>query len=697
MKRLICEVLTLALLCALWMPAALAEGEPLGEYSEAVDAEVGEALDAGDTGLTVEGVEPEAEPESAAEPEAALEPGQELADAPQEEPLAVEGDPAVAAPADEASEDELLAAGIHFNEQAVSIGLKETYTGLMVVPEPEGSALPTVTWRSDNEKVATVDGKGRITGVKKGSATIYARLPSGAEIACAVKVVKAPTKLTMKPKKLTLGSEGATAQLTYTVSKGSACSTVTWSSSNKNVAVVDANGVVTTVGKGSATIVAKAYNGKSCKCKLTVLAAPANIAFPLTQLSLAINGKYKPTPTVTYGKGKKADPGITYSLSPDSRDTGCVTLDPATGEMTGVRRGSAILVATTYNGKTATLPVTVASAPTGITLSQSAVGIGVKDVYSGLLPTLTKPAGENDCAVTVLWATSNQKVATVDANGIVTGVKKGSCTITAVTTNGLKASCKVTVFKAPKKVKLTPANGKLSVGEVNQYKVKFPKGCGGTLRFDTSDHSIATITDEGVVTALAQGTVTVTATTYNNKTCKVKLTVTGGNADVQVPTSEYDSITSTTSEYDPNMSDAEKLEYVIYKAQSQLGKPYIYGSGYRNVANPSGFDCSGLVYWSFKQINITMQDSAYRQGYKNTDKSGKIKIKKVTLGELKRGDVVCFNTVDDGANDLVDHTGIYLGNGKFIHASSSAKKVVISTLASGYYKRNFSWGRRVLG
>ena len=698
MKRFLCNGLVLALICAMCLPAALAE-----EVSEAVDAEVAEAayID-GDTGLTMEGAEepapvPEDEPiqeaETAWEDADQIEPGAEPVEPAENElePLAGEGEQAVAAPVTAAA-----ATGFHLSAETVIIGVKEDYTGLTVVAEPEGAAPPAVTWRVANARIAKVDANGKLTGVKKGTTTVYARMENGTEAACTVRVLKAPDKLTMKPSKLTLGADGATAQLAFTVPKGCASNSFTWTSSNTKVAVVDQNGRVTTVGKGSATITVKAYNGKGGKCKLTVGVAPSGIAFPISRLSLAESAIYKPAPTVSYGKGTKGPAGITYSLSPNSRDTGCVVLNPETGEMTAVRKGSAIVVATTYNGLTATLPVTVAAAPTGITLSQKTAVIGVKDSFSGLLPTLGVPSGESECASTVIWTTSNKKIARVDANGVVTGVKKGSCTITATTTNGKKASCKVKVYKAPKKVTLKPANGKLNVGETNKYKVSFPKGCGGTYRFESSDPTVATVAEDGTVTALAAGTVTVTVTAYNGRTAKGTLTVSGPESDVQVPTSEYSSVTSTTSEYDPNMSNAEKLEYVIYKAQQQLGKPYIYGSGYKNVADPSGFDCSGLVYWSFKQIGITMQDSAYRQGYKDTDKSGKIKIKKVTLSQLKRGDVVCFNTVEDGANDLVDHTGIYLGNGKFIHASSTGKGVVISSLASGYYKRNFSWGRRVL-
>ena len=106
---------------------------------------------------------------------------------------------------------------------------------------------------------------------------------------------------------------------------------------------------------------------------------------------------------------------------------------------------------------------------------------------------------------------------------------------------------------------------------------------------------------------------------------------------------------------------------------------------------PEKFDCSGFTYYCFKQIGITLKDSAYKQGYDSKYE------KLMTFSELKRGDVVIFNTVSD--SDLSDHTGIYLGNGYFIHASSSAKKVVVSqfkTSSSNYYERVFSWGLRIL-
>ena len=85
---------------------------------------------------------------------------------------------------------------------------------------------------------------------------------------------------------------------------------------------------------------------------------------------------------------------------------------------------------------------------------------------------------------------------------------------------------------------------------------------------------------------------------------------------------------------------------------------------------------------------MSLKRSAYSQGYDSTYE----KIEGVS--NLKRGDLVFFNTISD--SDLSDHAGIYLGGGCFIHASSGGHKVVVSNLTTGFYNRVFSWGRRVL-
>ena len=152
-----------------------------------------------------------------------------------------------------------------------------------------------------------------------------------------------------------------------------------------------------------------------------------------------------------------------------------------------------------------------------------------------------------------------------------------------------------------------------------------------------------------------------------------------GNNNGNASTGKY----STDAADDPSPgTGSSQIETVVSNALAQLGKPYIYGT-----SGTSSYDCSGLTCYAYRKIGISLGRSAYAQGY---GRGTKIE----TVGALKRGDIVCMNTITD--SDLSDHVGIYLGGGKFVHASSAAGKVIISSVTSGYYNRVFSWGRRIL-
>lgn len=148
----------------------------------------------------------------------------------------------------------------------------------------------------------------------------------------------------------------------------------------------------------------------------------------------------------------------------------------------------------------------------------------------------------------------------------------------------------------------------------------------------------------------------------------------GGDAAADAVPESLRSTTTSPSE--------SRVEFAIYLAQNLIGAPY------SSSANPpTSFDCAKFCSYCYSQAQSgEIKGSSYGQGY---DES----YRKIAYDDLKRGDMVCFDTVSDG--DECDHTGIYLGGGYFIHASSAAKKVILSSLNSGYYKRTFSWGRRI--
>lgn len=122
-------------------------------------------------------------------------------------------------------------------------------------------------------------------------------------------------------------------------------------------------------------------------------------------------------------------------------------------------------------------------------------------------------------------------------------------------------------------------------------------------------------------------------------------------------------------------SKAKKSDVLIALAKSKLGSPYVYAK-----AGPDSFDCSGFVYYLFNKNDIDIPRTSIAQS-----KIGS----KITRDEIKRGDLVFFDTSLKGH---VNHSGIYLGDGKFIHASSGkANSVTISDI-DGWYKDKFRWG-----
>ncbi len=125
-------------------------------------------------------------------------------------------------------------------------------------------------------------------------------------------------------------------------------------------------------------------------------------------------------------------------------------------------------------------------------------------------------------------------------------------------------------------------------------------------------------------------------------------------------------------------ADAPLTQRILVYAQSKLGAPYRYGK-----TGPYSFDCSGFVYSTFRHVGISIPRTAILQS-----QSGD----KLTRAELRPGDMVFFDTLHRGK---IVHSGIYLGKGTFIHASSgSAFRVTISPLDTGFYKDKFRWGVR---
>lgn len=116
---------------------------------------------------------------------------------------------------------------------------------------------------------------------------------------------------------------------------------------------------------------------------------------------------------------------------------------------------------------------------------------------------------------------------------------------------------------------------------------------------------------------------------------------------------------------------------IIATAKQYIGTPYRSGG-----TTAAGFDCSGFTQYVYNKYSITVPRSSSAQASAGSQ---------LSKNELKTGDLVIFsNTYRKGPS----HTGIYIGNGDFIHSSSS-KGITIDNINSGYYNNHFSYGRRV--
>ncbi|RLA68975.1 MAG: hypothetical protein DRG09_06895 [Epsilonproteobacteria bacterium] len=137
---------------------------------------------------------------------------------------------------------------------------------------------------------------------------------------------------------------------------------------------------------------------------------------------------------------------------------------------------------------------------------------------------------------------------------------------------------------------------------------------------------------------------------------------------------------SNVTHIDHRSTKTTPVNKLISLAKSKLGDSYLYAA-----AGPDHFDCSGFVYYLFKENGITIPRSSLPQS-----KSGD----KVTREELQKGDILFFDT---HTREHVNHSGVYLGDGKFIHSSSGkAHGVTISNLDKGFYLDKFRWGIRKL-
>lgn len=140
--------------------------------------------------------------------------------------------------------------------------------------------------------------------------------------------------------------------------------------------------------------------------------------------------------------------------------------------------------------------------------------------------------------------------------------------------------------------------------------------------------------------------------------------------------------TSSRSQEEPRSATTTTAQAssnnVVQVAESYAGSRYVSGG-----SSPSGFDCSGFTQYVYGKCGVTLSRTSYTQATQGTA---------VNKSELQPGDLILFHYYGSSS---IGHVGIYVGNGKFIHAANSNRGVVYDSIESGYYADNYAGARRL--
>ena len=329
-------------------------------------------------------------------------------------------------------------------------------------------------------------------------------------------------------------TKGQTQKLTATVAPANATNqAVTWKTSDKNVATVSVNGLVTAVGGGDATITCTAQDGSGVKatCKVTVTVPVSGIQLSQTSAALTVGDTL--TLTKTIYPSDATNQTVTWTSSSDA-----VASVDSNGKITAKTAGSAVITCKSVsdNSVVGICNVTVKAkvqTPSEIKVNKITLNKTTASVTKGktLQLTATVTPG-NATKKEVKWSTSNKNVAMVSPSGLVTAKSAGTATITCTAQDGsgVKATCKITV-KNPvvkvTKVTLNKTTATLAPKETLTLKatVAPTNVTNKAVTWKSSNTKIATVSSSGKVTAKAAGTVTITCRAKDGSgkkaTCKI--------------------------------------------------------------------------------------------------------------------------------------------------------------------------------
>lgn len=389
----------------------------------------------------------------------------------------------------------------------------------------------TVHWSSSNESVATVDlYTGKVKLLSAGQTTITCASAADAKIASSIRItVNVPVAAISLQDNFKRISVGESFTLNYTLLSNypgyePSNKEVSWESSDNKVAMVDNDGKVTGIAGGTATILIRADDGQvTATCTVEVYQAVSRIDISSTMMDLNIGEEAVLEAQIV--PATASEQRVTWSSN--KPEIVSVTQD---GVIKAESLGEPVVITAYIIDRSATIRstciVNVVVPITSLTLSPAS-----KTLAKGENLFLTKSITPADATnSSVVYASTDTSVATVDANGKVTAVAGGHCYITARSINrDMVSSCYITVDEKISKIKLGKSKKMMKKGSkfALSATITTATATNKELSWSSSNKKVVTVNKNGVVTAKGYGTATVTCSSMDGsgKRAKCKVTV----------------------------------------------------------------------------------------------------------------------------------------------------------------------------
>lgn len=414
---------------------------------------------------------------------------------------------------------------IELNKTTATLKASETLL-LIATVYPETATQKGIEWSTSDETIATVTQNGLVTAVAKGEAVITAKAIDGSGVTATCKVTVIATDVTsikITANGSTTLKAAETLQLTATVLPETATDkSVRWSSASPEIADVNENGLVTAYAVGKTIITATAASGLSDE--ITVTVEPTLISsIILNQPSLTMRVTNEVQLSATILPTTATDKSLTWTSS----NASIASVD-ASGKVTAIKEGQTSIICTANDGSgvAATCIVNVVDTDVEIVTITAEGPTTLKVSETVQLKATVQPETTTDKSI--IWSSGNEKVAAVDADGLVTAISEGFAVITATTSNGLKDQITITVVDT--QVSSITLNETTIILMANETYSLIPNiqpqtATNKRLHWTTGDASVATVAQDGVVSAIAVGETTVTASATDGSgifaSCKV--------------------------------------------------------------------------------------------------------------------------------------------------------------------------------